>query len=140
MSTLNAKEMIEKFGFDETKEIILDLIGKIKKVDKSRQEINVWLMVNLGTDIFDAWISFNENRPTGLLTCEIVEQRTDPTGYISFIEPDTDFDSELLSKCEQWAKSIGVKKLMFYMKRNYRGFEKKYKFRLLRTVMVKELE
>jgi len=142
MSILNAKEMIEKFGFNETKEIILDLIGKIKKVDKPRRELNAWLLVNLGTDIFNAWTVFDEDKTNGLLTCEIVEQFIDPKVFISFvyIEPDTDCGQELLDKCEQWAESIGVKKLMFYTKRNYRGFERKYKFKLLRTVMVKELK
>lgn len=128
------------------KDAILDLILKIKKLDWSRQQLDAWLIVNLGTDVFGAWLVLDEQKedePIGVLTCEVVEQLLDPKVYISFcyVKPDLDgYAGELLKRCEEWAKRINVKKLLVTTtKRNYRGFEHEHNFKFQRTVLSKEI-
>jgi len=125
------------------KEIILELIAKIDKVERTPREIDAWLILNLGTDIFGAWVAIENDEPVGVLTCEVVEQETDPKVFISFCycEPNLKANccKKLLTKCEEWAKAANVKKLMFYTKRSYRTFEKKYGFKLQKSILEKEL-
>lgn len=128
------------------KDVILDLIIKhIKKLDWTKQQLEAWLKINLGTDIFGAWLVLDEQKrdePVGVLTCEIVEQEVLPRVFISFcyVRPDLDYCSELLERCENWAKEKRIEKLFFYTKRSYRTFEKKYGFKLERTTLSKELK
>lgn len=119
------------------KDIILELIGKVDKVEQSPKELNAWLTVNLGTDIFGAWVAIENDEPAGVLTCEIVEQTVAPKVYISFWYPiDTSVGKRLLEKCEQWAKAKDMHKLIFYT----HSKKQVYGFAPERVIMSKELE
>lgn len=128
----------------DIKELLLELISKIEKVEQSPKELKVWLALNLGTDIFGAWIVIDDNEePVGVLTCEIIEQNIEPRVFISFcwVRPDLDYFSDLLAKCEKWTKEKGIKKMLTYTKRrNWRGLEKKYGFNLQKIILTKELK
>jgi len=97
----------------ENRELILGLILKIPKLDWAREQLDVWLKLNLGTDIFGAWVVIDEDEPVGVLTCEVIEQMTEPKVYISFWNPRS---KELLDKCEDWARERKITKLIFYAK------------------------
>jgi len=136
MEIINANQL-------KYKDEILSLILKIKKLDWAKEQLNGWLLLNLGTDIFNVWLVVDEDKPVGVLTAEVVEQESDPKVYISFcyVEPKLKGSVDrLLSKCEEWAKRINVKKLLVTTtKRNYRGFEKEHSFKLQRSILAKEI-
>lgn len=117
----------------ENRELVLDLILKIPKLDSSREQLDVWLKLNLGTDIFGAWLAIEEDEPVGVLTCEIIEQNIDPKAYLSFWSPRL---KELLDKCEEWAKQREINKLVFYTKSTKRILG----FKTERIVMTKDIQ
>lgn len=117
----------------EYKNTILDLIAEIPKLDSTKDQLDVWLNLNLGTDIFGAWLAIDEqDEPVGVLTCEVIDQDIEPKVYISAWHPQA---LELLEQCEEWTSSKSIKKLVYYTKSTKRllGFKPE------RVVMVKEL-
>ena len=115
----------------DVKELLLELIGS---AEQSPEEIKVWLTLNLGTDVFGAWIAIDDDEePAGVLTCEVVEQATEPKVFISFWEPRL---KELLEKCEQWSKEKNISKLIYHTK----SAKRINGFKLERAVMIKEIE
>ena len=128
----------------EYRDTILDLIAEIPKLDWSREQLDVWLILNLGTDVFNSWLAIDEqDKPVGVLACEVIEQNIEPKVYISFCYVKPKFKKcadMLLDKCEEWAKRINVKKLLVSTtKRNYRGFEREHGFKFQRVVLAKDI-
>lgn len=123
------------------KDTILSLILKIPKLDWSKEQLDVWLKLNLGTDIFGAWLAIDEDEPIGVLTCEVIDQNIEPKVFISacYVKQELDCAKDLLEKCEDWTKEKKLKKLLFTTKRKFRGFERKFGFKLERVILSKEL-
>lgn len=127
----------------ENRKLILELILKIPKLDWTEEQLDTWLKLNLGTDIFGAWLAIDEDVPVGVLTCEVIDQTIDPKVLISFcyVKPKLKgYADILLAKCEEWAKRLNIKKLLVTTtKRNFRGFEREHNFKFQRAILVKEL-
>lgn len=125
----------------EYKDAILELILKIPKLDWSKEQLDVWLKLNLGTDIFGAWLAVDEEEPVGVLTCEVIDQNIEPKVFISacYVKQGFDYAKNLLDKCEIWTKDKKLNKLLFTTKRKYRGFERKFNFKLERVILSKEI-
>lgn len=124
------------------KDIILDLIVEIPKLDWSREQLSTWLVLNLGTDVFNSWLAIDEqDKPVGVLTCEVIDQNIEPKVYISacYVKQGFDYASNLLCECESWTKDKKIKKVICTTKRKYRGFERKFGFKLERVILSKEL-
>jgi hypothetical protein len=129
MKILNANKLTP-----DIKELVLELICKTCSIEQSPEELKTWLTLGLGTDIFGAWITVDEDdEPAGVLTCEIVDQETEPKVFISFFNPHV---KELLARCEEWARSKNIKTLIYYNKRavEFLGFAP------VKTLMQKEIK
>jgi len=121
------------------KEQIKELIAKTNPPN-SEQTIDVWLDFNLGTDVFGAWIVYEEDEAVGLVTCEIVEPY-DPKAFIAFayMKSGEKGGLEMLVRVEDWAKEKDIHKLLFHTRRSPRAFIKKYGFVLSKSILEKEI-
>ena len=121
------------------KDMLMTLISKVGS-PRTAAEISVWLTMNLGTDLFNAWIAIDNNEPVGVMTAEVVNAEG-PTVYIAFnyMKPGTAGNHELVQRVEDWAKAMEVNKLLFYTKRSPVTFIKKYGFELVQSVLKKDI-
>jgi len=119
---------------------LLDLISKIKNVSQPRDVIDLWLTTSLGTEMLNAWIAVKDNQTVGMIICEIVEPY-DPKVYIDFnwAKPGVKINGELITKVESWALSRDIHKLIFYTKTSPTTLIKKHGFRLVQSVLDKEI-
>lgn len=117
----------------------MELIAKIE-TPRTEAEINAWLIFNLGTDLFNAWIAIEKDEPVGMITAEIVNAEG-PTTFIAFnyIKAGTAGNEELVQRVEEWAKKMETNKLLFYTKRSPMTFIKKYGFSLVQSVIKKDI-
>ena len=118
------------------KEVLMDLIEKLGST-KTESQTNEWLTLNLGTDLFCAWLMFDEDETIGLLLAEVVE------GDKAFVAMDwvkKGIGKEgLLEKLEIWAKNLDLKRLIKYTNKSPTTFIKKHGWSVWQTVLVKEL-
>lgn len=122
-----------------SKEMLMELIGKIES-PRTVAEINNWLTLNLGTDLFNAWIAIEKDEPVGMVTAEVVNAEG-PTTYIAFnyMRAGTKGNEELVEKVEEWAKKMETTKILFYTKRSPMTFIKSYGFQLVQSVLKKDI-
>ena len=117
-------------------------MGLIEKIDspQTKEAIDMWLTFSLGTDLFAAWLAYDEDEPAGMITGEVVNA-DGPTVFIAFnyVKPGVSVNGELVQKIEVWAKSMGANKLLFYTKKSPVTFIKKYGFELVQSVLKKEI-
>ncbi len=116
-----------------------ELMVLIEKLGSTRtkQETNEWLTLNLGTDLFCAWIVFDNNKATGLLLAEAIEN---DSAFVAMDWAKGGTGKEgLLEKLELWAKNLGLKKLIKYTNKSPTTFIKKHGWSVWQTVLVKEL-
>jgi len=118
-----------------------DLMAMIARIKSSRteDEINMWLTLSLGTELFNAWIAVEEE-PVGMIMAEIVNA-AGPTTYIAFnwFKPGVVGNEELVGRVEDWAKKMETNKMLFYTKRSPQTFIKKYGFELVQSVLKKDI-
>lgn len=118
-----------------------DLMALIEKTNGTlpKEIIDQWLTYNLGTDVFGAWIAV-EKELVGMVLCELVEPH-DPKIYIAFNyqKDGVDANAELFKRVEQWAKEKDIHKLIIYAKHHPQTYIKKHGFRLVQTVLDKEI-
>lgn len=118
------------------------LVGLIEKVDspQTKEAINMWLSFSLGTDLFNAWIAYDEYEPVGVITAEVVNA-DGPSVFIAFnyVKPGISVNGELVQKVEDWARLMETNKLLFYTKRSPMTFIKKYGFELVQSVLKKDI-
>lgn len=132
MRILNANSL-------SSKETLMELIAKIES-PRTVEEIKGWLTLNLGTDLFNAWIAIEKDQPVGMITAEIVNAEG-PTTYIAFnyMKAGVAGNEELVQKVEEWAKEMETNKILFYTKRSPMTFIKKYGFQLVQSVIKKDI-
>ena len=126
----------------KAKDDILAMVGKIKKLDQTPEQLERWLINCLGTDTFNVWLAFEGDRLVGVAGGQLIaEPYFEPMVVIHFayIEPGIICGQELLGRLESWAKKKNVEKIIFFTKRHYRGFERKYGYKLERTMLIKRL-
>lgn len=132
MRILNANSL-------SSKDVLMELIAKIES-PRTADEINAWLTLNLGTDLFNAWVAIEKDEPVGMITAEVVNAEG-PTTYIAFNYMKTGIagNEKLAEKVEEWAKEMETTKLLFYTKRSPMTFIKKYGFQLVQSVIKKDI-
>lgn len=132
MRILNANSL-------SSKETLMELIAKIES-PRTVEEIKGWLTLNLGTDLFNAWIAIEKDQPVGMITAEIVNAEG-PTTYIAFnyMKAGVAGNEELVQKVEEWAKEMETNKILFYTKRSPMTFIKKFGFQLVQSVLKKDI-
>ena len=124
------------------KEDLLELIGRIKTVDRTPDELEYWLRSNLATDVFGAWVAQDDDGElAGMVTCELVWNQFKPLCFIPFtwIDGKADIGLELMAKVEEWARERELDKIQMYTRRKPSAFERKYGFKIERIVMSKEI-
>ena len=118
------------------KEMLMGLIERLGST-KTESQTNEWLTLNLGTDLFGAWLMFDEDETIGLLLAEVVE------GDKAFVAMDWVKKGigkgDLLEKLEIWAKNLDLKRLIKYTNKSPTTFIKKHGWSVWQTVLVKEL-
>jgi len=121
------------------KDDILKLLAKIDQPNLLEQ-LDRWLRVSLGTDIFGAWLALENDKPVGLITCEIVEPQ-EPKCFIAFnyVRPGIEINGELIRKVENWAKEKNIHRLIVYTKQSPQTWIKKHNFTLVRTILEKKI-
>lgn len=119
------------------------LIEIITNIDDSfdSNTINTWLAFNLGTDLFNAFIAFEDDEPIGMITAEVINAKG-PAIYISYNYAKQGYSvyGKLLEQIEKWAKGLDIKRLIFYTKKNPSTFIKKFGFSLIRSVLEKDIQ
>jgi len=116
-----------------------ELMGLIEELgsSKTKEETEQWLKINLGTDLFCAWLMFDEDEATGMLLAEVVES---DTAFLAMDWVKNGLGKEdLLQKLELWANGLGLKKLIKYTNKSPTTFIKKHGWSVWQTVLVKEL-
>jgi len=116
-----------------------ELMGLIEKLGSSRteKETREWLTLNLGTDLFCAWMMVDESEPVGLL---IAERLPGDAAFLAMDWVKNGLSKEgLLEKLEVWARNLGLKKLIKYTNKSPTTFIKKHGWSVWQTVLVKEL-
>jgi len=123
----------------KAKDVLLEMIGKID-VPKTKEAIDIWATLNLGTEMFNAWIAFDGDEPIGMITAEVVLPK-DPSVFIAFnyVKPGCGINGQLVDKVEEWARILGIKQLLFYTKRSPMTFIKKYGFELVQSILRKAI-
>ncbi len=121
------------------KDELSHLIAKINH-PRTPQQVNEWLVLNLGTDLFNAWVAYEKDEPVGMIAGEVVEYEG-PSVYIAFnwVKPGVGVNKELVQRIEDWAKEMEATKLLFYTRRSPRTFIKKYGFEIVRSVLKKDI-
>lgn len=115
------------------------LMGLIKELgsSKTEKETEEWLKINLGTELFCAWLMFDEDETVGLLLAEVVHQ---DSAFVAMDWIKKGLSKQLLlEKLELWAKKLGLKKLIKYTNKSPTTFIKKHGWSVWQTVLVKEL-
>ena len=119
-----------------------DLLEMISKIETSHdtKTISAWLTLSIGTDMFNAFIAFDEGVPVGMITGEVVDADGQSV-FIAFnyVKPGVTINGELIQKIEDWAKEMEIGKLLFYTKRSPATFIKKYGFSLVQSVLKKDI-
>lgn len=116
-----------------------DLLKKIEEIGptKTREENSRWLMSNLGTELFGAWLLYEEDEIAGLLISEVV---MGDSAYIAMDWTKGGVSKDgLLEKVEEWSKKLGLRKMIRYTNKSPTTFIKKYGWSVWQTVLVKEL-
>ncbi len=115
------------------------LMGLIEKLGstKTKEQTEKWLTLNLGTDLFGAWMMFDEDEIIGLLIAEAVGNDS------AFVAMDWVkkgmSKTGLLEKAEAWARNLDLKKLIKYTNKSPTTFIKKHGWSVWQTVLIKEL-
>lgn len=118
------------------KDVLLETILKTIP-DKTREQVDEWLLLNLGTDLFGAWLAYDEDEVVGMLAAETV---MDDFAYIAFDWVKSGISKEeLLNKAEQWTKNLGLKKMVKYTNKSPTTYIKKFGWSVWQTVLIKEL-
>lgn len=115
------------------------LMGIIEKLgsSKTKEETEEWLKINLGTELFCAWLMFDEDETTGLLLAEVIHR---DSAFVAMDWVKNGLGKEaMLEKLEIWAKDLGLKKLIKYTNKSPTTFIKKHGWSVWQTVLVKEL-
>jgi hypothetical protein len=117
-----------------------EILGILDKMGADMATVAGWLKFSLGTDVFGAWLAVHDDKPVGLLLCELVEPN-DPKVYIAFYyaRPCSKVNGELLEHAHNWAKAKAATKLIFYTKRSPATLIKKHGSRLVHSVLDKEV-
>lgn len=120
------------------KEDVLGLLetmpNKMVDFDRLRQ----WLDTSIGTEVFNVWMSVQDDKPVGLITAEIVDE-IEPTVFIGFCVAHNGETKDLLNHAEAWAKDNDIHKLLFHTHRNPMPFVKKFGFNIRKVEMTKEI-
>ena len=103
-------------------------------------QLDLWLTLNLGTEILGAWIAYENDKAIGFIICEIVEPEN-PKTYISFnwVKPGISVNSELLAEVEKWSREKDIHTLVCFTKKSPVTYIKKHGFNLVRSVLDKEV-
>jgi hypothetical protein len=129
MTTVNANMIAAK---DDLLELILKL-GSSKTPEQTEQ----WLALNLGTDLFGAWVTYDEDEIVGLIVAEVTP---DNSVYIAMDWVKNGLSNEeLLLEAEEWAKELGLNRMIKYTNKSPATYIKKYGWSVWQTVLVKEL-
>jgi hypothetical protein len=129
MNTVNANTL-------KAKSDILSVIEKLGPT-KTKIENEEWLDKNLGTDLFGVWMTYDEDEIVGLIIAEAVMS---DSGYIAIEWVKNGLGKkELLDKVEDWAKKLGLAKLIKYTNQNPATYIKKFGWSVWQTVIIKEL-
>ena len=115
-----------------------ELIHKVNG-QKTEQELDLYLAINLGTQVFDAWIVYDEDEITGMITVEMVDLTIGPKAFIPYLYAKSKEVRDLLfSRVEKWAKEKRLNKMVIYSNRHYKKYQD-YGFELKRTVLEKDV-
>lgn len=109
-------------------DVLLGLIMNIEKV-KTIAQIEEWLFFNLGTDLFNAWLCYEDDKVTGMLIAEVAFNEY---AFISY-----EWGENLHEQLTTWSNKLGLKKLLKYEKEPDSYLEKGWS--ILHTVIVKEI-
>ena len=113
----------------------------IRKVDgkTGEQALDVYLSFNLGTDVFGAWLAYDNDKIVGMIACEMVEPH-EPKAYIAYnyVKPGHNANPELFGAVEGWAKEKDIHKIIFFTK-SPNTYIKKYGFNFVRSVLDKDI-
>lgn len=109
-------------------DVLLDTIIKTKP-DKPIEQIENWLLYNLGTDSFNAWLCYEDDKVVGMLIAEV------SFGEFAFIA--YEWGENLHKQLEKWAKRMELKKLLKYEKQPQPYIDSGWS--ILHTVIVKEI-
>jgi hypothetical protein len=119
----------------DAKDVLLEMILKTNP-SPTREQIEEWLLLNLGTDLFGAWLTYDKNEVVGMLVAETV---MGDSAYLGFEWMKAGVSKkELLDKAEQWAKDLGLVKMIRYTNKSPATY-KKFGWSVFQTVLVKEL-
>jgi hypothetical protein len=116
-----------------------DILNKLLSlgVNKPEQNTDEWLMINLGTDMFGAWLSYDEDEIVGMLLVEVIEGNM---GYVAVDWVKNGLSKNgMFEKAEKWAKDLGLDKLIKYTDKDTTTFVKKFGWSVWQTVLIKEL-
>jgi len=113
-----------------------DLLAMVLKTEPSqiKERVIEWLVLNLGTDLFGAWLAFEDDEIVGML---IIETVANDVAYLSFDWTKNGDIKGLLEKAERWAKDLGLRKMIKYTRRP--DTYTKYGWSIFQTVLTKEL-
>jgi hypothetical protein len=123
----------------KAKEVLADMISKVGST-QTDEAINMWLTFGLGTEMFNAWITFDEDEPIGMITAEVVDA-DGPAVYIAFnwFKSGQAGNENLITKVGEWARELEIKKILYYTKKSPNTFIKKYGFSLVQSVLQKDV-
>lgn len=120
----------------KAKDVLMEVILKTGS-SKTKEQTEEWLLLNLGTDLFSAWLAYDKDEVVGMLMAEVV---MDDSAYIAFDWIKNGLSKErLLKKIEQWAKKLGLKKMIKYTDKSPLTYVKKFGWSVWQTVLIKEL-
>ncbi len=121
----------------EAKDELMSIIAKIHTLQKTDEQVEQWLLLNLGTDLFGVWLLFDEADPVGVVISEVTN---DGDAYIAFEWTKSGVGKEgLLDRVERWAKKLEIGRLVKYTTKSPTTYIKKFGWSVWQTVLVKEL-
>jgi len=133
--------MIVDANAPEAKEDIKNLTQKIKDLDQTPEQMDLWLTMNLGTETFGAWLAIEEDEPVGVLTAELQTNPMFPAFVLIqgvYVDPEyPTVCQELVDAVSKWAGKNKVEKLYFATRRKPKGFTRKYGFEQERILLSK---
>jgi len=126
-----------------------DLLALLEQMPNKAEEFTPakysgWLDKNIGKDSFGFWLAYHQDKPVGLITCEIVDIKKVKNLYVSFWFVESDdkkIAGELLECAEKWGNSKGVHRLIGETIRlsGIRTFINKYGLTLEKILFSKEI-